>query len=80
MIPAKRDLTRWSLALLVASSVGPAAAAQDEVCEGYETSQRILRFGSSPISSDGADTLQDLQRLMQEHRGEMERILVSKTS
>ena len=77
MIRSMRAWLGWAILLLACSAVS-SVRAQEEVCEDFPLSRQVRRFGGSAISSERANTADDLRRLMQRHRSEMEQVLRSK--
>ena len=68
--------TTFGLVACGALVVSPATA-QETVCQGIEESQVIHRFDSHPISSEAAATADDLRRLFQQYRADIEAVMRS---
>lgn len=72
-----RGTNRWVLlAVTLAVALAPEKTlSQETICEGFEGSQRVLRFGGNAVSDERADTLDDLRRLFAEHRAEFASVM-----
>ncbi len=70
--------TAGVLSVLTSYTFVGAAAAQDSACADVAVNRRIVRFGSHRVSSERADTRDDLKRLMEQHRSELEAVMNEK--
>ena len=66
---------RWGSIFLVLSAPAVLFAQDNAFCAGYDNGKRVVRFGGNAVSSETAETVADLSRLMQEHRSDLETIL-----
>ena len=63
------------LFVLASGAFVSASAAQESACSHIDVTRRIVRFGVHKVSSERANTLDDLRRLMEQHRTEFEGVL-----